>query len=445
MKVRKLAAKALRFRVNTNASFSFMKKYKLLTIILLLSFGLIACAQTTAKEANLQPLREILGPQTKVLEDATKWPKTVPVRSPDPIFGSASHLEVWSYDQRFAKRFEGFPEDQADPDMPAGLWAAVLRVYKQSYSPVVEGLRYACQLELYVNDDVPVRASQISTSGFGNSLGELPSSATTLIAKNSNDAQQLKTMMPLLATVPYRSTNRDVKGDRLYQRITGLQFTDGKLRGILNTFGIFDYHKNFLPGMQMMRTGVDYTGGGCESFYPLAKDSKMVVRFGDKDPYDSYNRKLSIGTSVDPGKRTSPSGYLRSYPNLPNNGVWLWTPQDSSKGLIAFPDKISKRGIEIVAMVRDLNRCIIDENDIRQGSRDKLMTEANRTQRLQVCKKLRETGELYYTSGHDYMGAGWLTMNVEWECPLDFLSRNKNILPDVHKANAEWCAKPNPR
>lgn len=54
MKGRKPAAKALRFRVNTNASFSFMKKYKLLSIFLLLSFGLIACAQTRME--NMQPI-----------------------------------------------------------------------------------------------------------------------------------------------------------------------------------------------------------------------------------------------------------------------------------------------------------------------------------------------------------------------------------------------------
>ena len=401
-----------------------------------------SCAQTNAKEANLQPLLEILGPQTRVLEDATKWPKTVPVRSPDPIFGSASHLEVWSYDQRFAKRFEGFPENQADPDMPAGLWAVVLRVYKQSYAPAVEGHSYSCQLELYVNDDVPVRASQLSASSFGNSLGELPSSVTTLIAKNNSDAQILKNITPLFTPVPYTTRNRDIRIGSSYQRITGLQFTDGNLRGILNTFGVLDYHKNFLPGVQLMRTGVNYIDGGCEKFYPLAKDSKMILRFGNTDPYDSYNRKLTVGTSQEPHRLSYPKGSLRSYPNLENNGIWQWTPQDAAKGLIALPEKISKRGIEIVAMVRDLNRCIIDENDIRQGYRDKLMTEVQRTQRLQVCKKLRDTGELYYTSGYDYMGASWLTMDVDWACPADFL---KDKSQSVYKSNAEWCAKPNPR
>lgn len=438
MKGRKPAAKALPFRNNTNVSFSFMKKYKLLSIFLLLSFGLIACAQTTAKEANLQPLREILGPQTKVLEDATKWPKTVPVRSPDPIFGSASHLEVWSYDQRFAKRFEGFPEDQADPDMPSGLWAVVLRVYKQSYSPVVEGLRYACQLELYVNDDVPVRASQISVGGSGGALGELPSSVTTLVAIDSHDAQLLKTIAPLFATVRY--ADRGKPTDNLHQQITGLQFTDGKLRGILNTFGVFDYRKNFLSGMQFMRTGVNYTDGGCEKFYPLAKDSKMIVRFGDIDPYDSYNRNLKPGTSVSVSQLETPFGSLRGHPNLPNNEFWKWTPQDTAKGLIALPEKISKRGIEIVAMVRDLNRCIVDENDIRQGYRDKLMTEVQKTQRLQVCKKLRDAGELYYRFGYD--SPSWYSKDVEWTCSPDFL---KNKSESVYKANAEWCARPNPR
>lgn len=436
MKVRKLAAKALRFRVNTNASFSFMKKYKLLSIFLLLSFGLIACAQTTAKEANLQPLREILGPQTKVLEDATKWPKTVPVRSPDPIFGSASHLEVWSYDQRFAKRFEGFPEDQADPDMPAGLWAVVLRVYKQSYSPAVEGYRYSCQLELFVNDDVPVRASQISTSSYGSSLGELPSSVTTLVAKDSSDAQMLKVMLPSFTTIRYADRGKSTKNQ--YQQITGLQFTDGKLRGILNTFGVFDYRKNFLSGMQFMRTGVNYIDGGCEKFYPLAKDSKMVVRFGDTDPYDSYNRNLKSGTSVRVSQLETPFGSLRGHPNLPNNGVWHWTPKDTARGLITLPEKISKRGIEVVAMVRDLNRCIVDENDIRQGYRDKLMTEAKREERLQICKKLRNTGELYYRFGYD----SWHSYDVEWACSPNFL-KNKN--ESAYQSNAEWCARPNPR
>lgn len=439
--------KVLRFQGNTKASFNNMKKYKQLTVVLLLSLGLIACAQTIAKDKTLQPLREILGPQTKVLEDATKWPKTVPVRSPDPIFGIASHLEVWSYDQRFAKRFEGFPEDQADPDMPEGLWAVVLRVYKQSYAPAVEGHRYSCQLELYVNDDVPVRASQLSTSSFGNSLGELPSSVTTLIAKKNYDAQLLKNINPLFTPVPYTAatatTNRDIRIGSSYQRITGLQFTDGKLRGILNTFGVLDYHKNFLPGVQLMRTGVNYIDGGCEKFYPLAKDSKMILRFGNTDPYDSYNRKLTVGTSQEPHKLSYPKGSLRSYPNLENNGIWHWTPQDPAKGLLALPDKLSKRGIEIVAMVRDLNQCIMDENAIQQGRYK--ASDDKKTERLRICKQLRDTGELYYTSGYDYMGANWLTMDVDWACPADFLSRNKNILPDVHKANTEWCARPNPR
>lgn len=451
MRAWKPVAKALRFRVNTKASFSNMNKYRLPTIILLLSFGLIACAQTNAKDNTLQPLREILGPQTKVLEDATKWPKTVPVRSPDPIFGIASHLEVWSYDQRFAKRFEGFPEDQADPDMPEGLWAVVLRVYKQSYAPAVVGHRYSCQLELYVNDDVPVRASQLSTSSFGNSLGELPSSVTTLIAKKNSDAQRLKNINPLFTPVPYTTatatatttTNRDIRIGSSYQRITGLLFTDGKLRGILNTFGVLDYHKNFLPGVQLMRTGVNYIDGGCEKFYPLAKDSKMILRFGNTDPYDSYNRKLTVGTAQEPHRLSYPKGSLRSYPNLENNGIWHWTPQDTTQGLIALPSKLSKRGIEIVAIIRDLNQCIVDERSLSLGLSK--ATDEQKKLRINQCEKLRQTGELYHAGGYDYMGASWLTMDVDWACPADFLSRNKNILPDVHKANTEWCARPNPR
>jgi hypothetical protein len=395
-----------------------------------------SCAQTNAKEAHLQPLREILGPQTKVLQDATKWPKTVPVRSPDPIFGSASHLEVWSYDQRFAKRFEGFPEDQADPEMPAGLWAVVLRVYKQSYAPAVEGHRYSCQLELYVNDDVPVRASQISKSSFGNSLGELPSSVTTLVAKDSRDAQFLRSMVPLFETVRY--ADRGKPTDNPHQQITGLQFTDGKLRGILNTFGVFDYRKNFFSGMQLMRTGVDYSDGGCEKFYPIAKDSKMVVRFGDTDPYDSYNRNLSPGTKVRVSQLDTPFGDLRAHPDLPNNGIWRWTSQDPAKGLIALPDKISKRGIQIVAMVRDLNQCIVDENAI-QKDRYKA-TDDKKTARLQICRQLRESGQLYYRFGYD--STSWLSKDVEWACSSDFL---KNKSESVYKANAEWCARPNPR
>jgi hypothetical protein len=420
-----------------------MKKYLTRFVAVFILFFVSACAQTSAKEAASQPLREILGSHTIVLNDATKWPKSIPVRSPDPIFGSASHLEVWSYDQRFAKRFEGFPEGQADPDMPVGLWAVVLRVYKQSYAPAVEGHRYSCQLELYVNDDVPVRASQISKSSFGNSLGELPSSVTTLVAKDSRDAQMLKNITPQFTPVPYTHTNRDIRIGNSYQRITGLQFTDGKLRGILNTFGVLDYHKNFLPGVQLMRTGVNYIDGGCEKFYPLAKESKMILRFGNTDPYDSYNRNMTVGTSQEPHKLSYPRGSLRSYPNLENNGIWHWTPQDPAKGLLALPDKLSKRGIEIVAMVRDLNQCIMDENAIQQGRYK--ATDDKKTERLRICKQLRDTGELYYTSGYDYMGANWLTMDVDWACPADFLSRNKNILPDVHKANTEWCAKPNPR
>lgn len=413
-----------------------MKFFKIkLPLLFMAALFVAACAQTNARQATILPLREILGPQTQVLQDATKWPKTVPVRSPDPIFGGASHLEIWSYDQRFARRFEGFPQDQADPDMPAGLWAVVLRVYKQSYAPFYPDQKlYSCQLDLYVDDNVPVRVTQNKSTTF-TFLGALPTTATELKAKDGRDALLLKEMV---WSIPSIHLGDKVEHPADKQMAVGLQFTDGKLRGILNTFGVLDYRKKFLPGMQLMRTGVEFTNGGCEKFYPIAKNSKMVLRFGDADTYDSYNRNLSQGTHGSVGQNVSPFGDLRFHPNLPNNGVWRWTPQDLAKGLIALPDKLSKRGVEIVAMVRDLNQCILDENMIQKGRFR--ATEERQAQRLQTCKRLRETGELYYTSGYDYRGSGWSRLDTEWSCTADFFNDIS-----TRKANTEWCAKPNPR
>ena len=391
-----------------------------------------SCAQTTANEANLQPLREILGPQTQVLQDATKWPKTVPVRSPDPIFDSASHLEVWSYDQRFAKRFEGFPEDQADPDMPAGLWAVVLRVYKQSYSPLYKDQKlYSCQIDLYLEDTVTVNITQDKSTAFS-FLGELPATATELKAKESNDIQLLKAMS---WSAPAIHLGDKVEHPVNKQMVAGLQFTDGKLRGILNTFGVLDYRKDFLKGMQLMRTGVAFGNTGCQIFYPIAKESKMIVRFGGADPYDSINRKLRSNLSS-VGKLITPQGDLRLHPNLPDNGNWRWTPETTTKGLIALPEKLSKRGIEIGALVEDLNRCILDENMIQQGRYK--ADDIKKEERLLVCKRLREKGDLYYTGGFEH--SGWYNRNVEWTCP-DWLTKDIT----TRKANTEWCARPNPR
>lgn len=350
-----------------------MKNFFKYLALLCLALGVAGCAAEKVNVSHTQgePLRLFVSSATSEPLDPTKWPRQVPIRQPDPILGNAPVLEIWSYDKQFAERFEGFPVEQAEPKMPQGTHAVVLKVYRERLTTYNE-YQYQCVSEYFVSDKIPVSR-------------EKPLAVDIEIYK--------KLIQPTIYKLKARSDKdraliaRAQNADFIYPVRAGVTFTDGAVLKGIAARRIVDSRPLLVEGIQWLSTSNFGSGAysSCDDYYyPRHAGSTIVLHFGDQKPFESYPWQL--------GKDRPTNAYGGG--KKPIEPPWYWSPLELVKGTFALPAAWTTEAMRMRMWADRDNRCVVRLKLIKDN-KSKASPETIKNV-LEGCQDYTKTGKLFF-------------------------------------------------
>lgn len=312
----------------------------------------------------------------------TAWPKQVTVEKPDPVLGDKLVWEHWIYSERFAKRFDGFSIEQADPELQnSPIQAIVLRFYKDNIWKEIHpsyASQYMCNIDIYFNDSIKVPLSMSNKSKKIIGWRIYPDGVLTSYEKLNPKSEIDKNMM-LKAT----SVNVNVETNPVI-------FADKPLDGRYATFGVRDYIPHFLNGISILslQAGIEGAVVG-----PKSSTGIFWISLFGKLPYKNENalnspRALAgmytdINTSFQPGIYPENNGYIR----LPQSFQHVVLPK--------------------VTLIKSINQCITYVYGYEKRKKKIPIDIGN--QLYSHCRDLKEDGLVYdfYNKKIGYSGTGF--------------------------------------
>jgi len=304
-------------------------------------------------------------------EYVTAWPKQVPVEKPDPVLGDKLVWEHWIYSERFAKRFNGFSLEQADPELEnSPIQAIVLRIYKKNLWMGVNDSfpeQYATDIDLYFDDTIQIPLSEkqwIHTKSDNYPKG-ISESYKSLKPINLNDKQALQAVKPV---------------DFFFKQ--QIVIFAAPLDGRFSSLGS-KYYPNLVDGISLLSLKSRILGGVA---VPLANDGSLWLSlFGMR----SYNNQVITDL---------PTAAIGSYIDI--KGKFIVDEHPKGHGFIRLPKTFTEVALAKMALIIDLNRCIsgrysYEHPSVRNEKITKAYNEFN-----QWCKDAEQNGQIFDPSSY---------------------------------------------
>lgn len=300
----------------------------------------------------------------------TAWPKQVQVEKPDPVLGDKLVWEHWIYGEKFAKRFDGFSIEQADPELQnSPIQAIVLRIYKKNHWLGVNDNfpeQYATDIDLYFDDTikVPLSDKQRIYKKSDNYPEGIEASYKSLHPVDSNDKQALQAVKPvdfflkpvIIFAVPL----------------------DGRFSSLGTT-----YYPNLAYGMSLLSLKSRILGGVA---VPLANGGSLWLSlFGMR----SYNNQVITDL---------PTAAIGAYIDI--KGAFIADEHPKGHGFIRLPKTFTEMALAKMVLIKDLNRCIsgrysYEHPSVRNEKITKAYNEFN-----QWCKDAEQNGQIFDPSSY---------------------------------------------
>ena len=264
-------------------------------------------------------------------EYVTAWPKQVAVDKPDPVLGDKLVWEQWIYSERFAKRFKGFPQDQADQELKdSPIQAIALRIYKDNLwrmtSPNFPP-QYTCNIDIYFNDsiEIPTLNQTKKVAPWMIYPNGIFASYEKLTAMGDSDKNTIAKSVPINANV----------------KVNPVIFADQPLDGRYASFGVRAYIPHYVNGISILnlQAGIDNSVIG-------PKSSNGIFWF-------SLYGKLPYKNRTDSNSPRAVSGSYSDITDILQAGK---SPED--QGYIRFPQSFYNITLPKVTLIKILNRCI---------------------------------------------------------------------------------------
>ncbi len=294
----------------------------------------------------------------------TAWPKQVQVEKPDPVLGDKPFWEHWVYGEAFAKRFKGFPVENADAELKGKLQAMALRIYKTN---LWQGLnpdypeQYACEWDVYFNNSLMIPLT-------GRPKGFIPraypkdvsGSHSRLDPYEAKDRQAIKTLQSVASNPEHPPLVFAVPLDGRYK-----------------LYRVREYYPNLSNGLALL---VFQTGEGCEIIAPLRDGGAHWLSLLGERPYskdqDGGDQSLWLGAVG--GARSG----IKS--------VFDPGPTPESKGYFRVPEAFNKAALPKVTLVKVLNMCITQKHAYFRRTR--IAPENSGKNVFRACRDVEEQG-----------------------------------------------------
>ena len=303
-------------------------------------------------------------------EYVTAWPKQVAVDKPDPVLGDKLVWEQWIYSERFAKRFKGFPQDQADQEFKdSPVQAIALRIYKKNLWMGVNDSypeQYATDIDLYFDNTIkiPLSDKQRIYKKSDNYPEGITESYKSLKPIDTNDKQALLTVKPV----------------DFY--LTPVIIFTAPLDGRFSSLGT-TYYPNLVDGMSLLSLKSRILGGVA---VPLANNGSLWLSlFGAR----SYNNQVITD---------SPIAAIGSYTET--KGDFIVEEHSKMHGFIRLPKTFTGMALAKMALINDLNYCINQEH-VHANSKHKTETQKSYDEFMGWCSDTKKQGKIF--EPRDYM------------------------------------------
>lgn len=258
----------------------------------------------------------------------TAWPKQVSVEKPDPVLGDKLVWEHWIYSEKFAKRFDGFIIEQADPELQdSPIQAIVLRIYKYNFWKIVNKnypLQYTCNIDIYFDDSIKIpiinRAKRFAD--WMNYPKGIYASYKQIEPKSDDDKNMISLATPI---------DSIIKNPAI--------FSDRPLDGRFARLGVRDYIPTLVNGISVIsiQAGVENSIIG-----PKSSTGIFWLSLFSKLPYSGELSHASKGSYKDMNNITFDSG------NHPEE-----------HGFIRLPEAFYNVALQKMTLIKDLNYCIV--------------------------------------------------------------------------------------
>lgn len=301
----------------------------------------------------------------------TAWPKQVQVEKPDPVLGDKLVWEHWIYSEKFAKRFDGFSIEQADPELQnSPIQAIVLRIYKKNHWLGVNDSfpeQYATDIDLYFDDtiQIPLSEKQRKYKKSDNYPEGIAESYKSLKPVNPNDKQALQA----------------VKSIDFFLKQPVLIFA-APLDGRFSTFGN-KYYPHLLEGISLITLQSRILGGVA---VPLQKEGSLWLSlFGDR----SYKNQVITHLLMAAGGLYNET-----------TGNFIVDEHPKMHGFVHLPKTFTEIALPKMALIHDLNRCISARYSYKHPSvRNEKITKAY-NELNQWCEDAERNGQIFDPSSY---------------------------------------------
>lgn len=259
----------------------------------------------------------------------TAWPRQVALEKPDPVLGDKVFSEHWVYGEAFARRFEGFPVENADPELKGKLKAMVLRIFMKNFWQEINPRypeQYACEIDVYFDSSLalPLLKSGVTYKKPSPYPQDVTASYRRLAPLAGDDKAAMDASQPV----------------SLYLELAPLIFA-APFDGRFSKFRVRAYHPNLVPGLSAITL---MSGDECSVTAPRqAVGAHWLSLLGErpwdqtispspKAAYGVYNPR--VAGSFDPGSDPESMGYFR------------------------IPEAFNKEALPKATLIKVLNWCI---------------------------------------------------------------------------------------
>jgi hypothetical protein len=293
----------------------------------------------------------------------TAWPKQVALEKPDPVLGDKVFSEHWVYGEAFAKRFDGFPVENADPELKGKLKAMVLRIFMRNFWQEINPRypeQYACEIDVYFDStrSLPLSETKHPKKVFPAYPRGITASYRRLTPLLAEDKAAIGASKP----VPFSLKEQPL-------------IFAAPLDGRFSVFGVREYHPDLLPGLSVITL---MSGFDCSVSAPRQKAGIHWISLLGERPWDqtvSVSPKAAHGVynprvirPFDPGSDPESMGYFR------------------------VPEALNREALPKSTLIKVLNWCISQKwkpSDWRVNGRTIHMDEL-----LERCDEVEQRGRV---------------------------------------------------